>query len=98
MMMNDKDIDNVLESIGADSVPADVAELARKASQDFEKQLRPQRRPRFTEQIMKSPFTKLAAAAAVIIVGLIGLGVFTTGGGSLTYAQAIEPILNARNV
>ena len=94
--MNDNNLNDVLKNIGAESVPDDVAELARNASQDFKHQLRQHRRPRFTEQIMKSPFTKLAAAAAVTIAALIGLGVFTSS--SITYADVIKPILNAKTV
>jgi len=46
--------------------------------------------------IMKSRFTKLAAAAAIIIVAAIGINsVFAP---SVTWAQVIEPILNARTM
>jgi len=45
-------------------------------------------------KIMKSPITKLAAAAAVIVVALVG--VHLLGGGTVAFADVIEPILNAR--
>jgi hypothetical protein len=46
--------------------------------------------------IMKSPVTKIAVAAAVIIIAvLIGINPF---GNTVTWAQVIEPILNARTV
>lgn len=46
--------------------------------------------------IMKSKITRLAAAAAIIIV--VGIVLSQLGGGTLTFAQVIEPILNARTV
>jgi hypothetical protein len=46
--------------------------------------------------IMKSPITKLAAAA-VIIIGVMA-GILQLGSGTVTWAKAIEPILNARTI
>ncbi len=43
--------------------------------------------------IMKSPFVKIAAAAVIIIAVLIGLNPF---GGTITFAEVVEPILNAK--
>jgi len=46
--------------------------------------------------IMKSRYTKVAAAAVIIIVAAIGINsVFAP---SVTWAQVIEPILNARTI
>ena len=45
--------------------------------------------------IMKSPFVKIAAAAVVIIAVLIGLNPFKP---SITFAQVVKPILNARTM
>jgi len=45
--------------------------------------------------IMRSPVTKIAAAAVIIIAVLIGINPF---GGTVTWAQVIEPILNARTI
>ena len=46
--------------------------------------------------IMKSPMTRIAAAAVILIaVVLIGINPF---GSSVTWAQVIEPILNARTI
>jgi hypothetical protein len=44
--------------------------------------------------IMISKITKIAAAAVIIIA--VTLGALNIGGGSVTWAQVIEPILNAR--
>lgn len=47
--------------------------------------------------IMNSPFTKVAAVAAVIIVAVVvGVGPFLSG--SVTFAEVVEPILNAKTV
>lgn len=46
--------------------------------------------------IMKSPITKLAAAAVIIIAVIVGVGPFL--GGTVTFADVIQPILNARTV
>lgn len=46
--------------------------------------------------IMNSRFTRVAAAAAVIIVAAVGINAIM--GSSVTWAQVIEPILNARTI
>jgi len=53
-------------------------------------------RPNLRRIIMKSKITRFAAAAAIIIVGLVVISQFL--GGTVTFAQVIEPILNARTV
>ena len=45
--------------------------------------------------IMKSPMTKIAIAAVIIIAVLIGINPF---GSTITFADVIEPILNAKTV
>jgi len=45
--------------------------------------------------IMKSPIIKMAAAAAIIIAVLIGINPFRS---TITFADVIKPILNARTV
>ena len=47
-------------------------------------------------KIMKSPVTRIAAAAAVIIVAALGINSIMAP--SVTWAQVIEPILNARTI
>ncbi len=48
--------------------------------------------------IMKSPITKLAAAAAVIIAVLVGIHQFggSTDGASVAWADVVNPILNSK--
>ncbi len=45
---------------------------------------------------MKSPITKLAAAAAIIIA--VTVGILQLGSGTVTWAKVVEPILNARTI
>ena len=52
--------------------------------------------PNLRRIIMKSKITRFAAAAAIIILGLVVISQFM--GGTVTFAQVIEPILNARTV
>ena len=46
--------------------------------------------------IMKSPITKLMAAAVIVIAAVIGINQFF--GGTVTFAEVVQPILNARTV
>ncbi|MHC4627611.1 MAG: anti-sigma factor family protein, partial [Planctomycetota bacterium] len=46
--------------------------------------------------VMKSPLARIAAAAAVIIIAAVGINYIMAP--SVTWAQVIEPILNARTV
>ena len=55
-------------------------------------------RPAVGRTIMTSTITKLAAAAVVVIAMLLGLQTLNPLGTSLTFAQVIQPILNARTV
>ena len=52
--------------------------------------------PNIWSTIMKSPITKIAAAAVIII--FTGIVLSLLGEGTPTFAQVIEPILNARTV
>ncbi len=92
--MNDDEFKDILKTIGNEPVPDDVRQLAQKASQQFDQQLQSFGRPSVREALMRSPFAKLAAAAAIVIAAAVGIGVFTNG--SVTYAKVIQPILNAR--
>src|SRR4030043_2310170 len=52
--------------------------------------------PSIWRTIMKSPIIKLAAAAVIIIAVITGVSSFL--GGTVTFGDVIEPILNARTV
>ena len=47
-------------------------------------------------KIMKSPITRIAAVAAIIVVAALGINYIMAS--SVTWAQVIEPILNAKTV
>ncbi len=70
-----------------DKITKAPAELKRKESAVSQSNIR--------KIIMKSPFVKIAAAAIIIIAAVILLNPF---GGSVTWAQVVEPILNARTI
>jgi hypothetical protein len=52
--------------------------------------------PKLRSIIMKSPITRIAAAAVIIIAVYLGVNRFFSG--SVTFADVIKPILNARSV
>ena len=53
------------------------------------------RRPSIWRMIMKNTYTKIAVAAVIIIAVLIGINPF---GGTITFAEVVKPILNAKTV
>ncbi len=94
----------------ADNINQLIRKLKLKASADLDKKIRneiskalaesKQKEPAVSQSnirkiIMKSPFVKIAAAAVIIIAAIILLNPF---GGSVTWAQVVEPILNARTI
>jgi hypothetical protein len=46
--------------------------------------------------IMKSSITRIAAAAVIVVA--VTIGILQLGGGTVTWAQVIEPILNAKTI
>ncbi len=99
-MKRDK-IEEVLNELGTEKLPADVQKLAERTSEEFSQALIKSSQPKYYnigDFIMKSGITKLAAAAVVILAVFIGIGVISTGPGSITFAQVVEPILNARTI
>jgi hypothetical protein len=69
--MNSERIEEILKNIGNNDVPADVHKIAEDVSNDFSRNLTQSGQPRYIvlgDYIMKSRFTKLAVAAAVIII------------------------------
>jgi outer membrane lipoprotein-sorting protein len=92
--MKPKDIEEILKKLGTEDVPADARQIAREMSEDFSETLMQTKRYILLEYIMKSPITKLAAAAAIIIALLVGI--HQIGGSTSAFAEVIRPILNAR--
>ncbi len=69
--MKPDDIEEILNKLGAEDVPADAKQIAREMSQDFGETLMKPKRYILSEYIMKSRITKLAAAAVLIIAVLL---------------------------
>jgi outer membrane lipoprotein-sorting protein len=69
--MKPKDIEEILNKLGAEDVPADARQIAREMSEDFSETLMQPKRYILLEYIMKSKITKLAAAAVIIIAVLV---------------------------
>ena len=81
--MNDDRLEEILNSIGAEEIPAEAHKIAQDASNNFNKFLRqPSQpaKPSLLELIMRSRTTKLAAAAVIIMAVLVGIHQF---GGSI---------------
>jgi len=98
-MKVNQNIEEILKRLGSEDVPAEVRKIAEETSRDFSKTLTQTRRPKhyvLWEYIMTSKITKLAAAAVIIVAVLIGVSQFF--GGTVTFADVIQPILNARTV
>jgi hypothetical protein len=66
-----------------------------KAQENSNKTIPVLKEPNVRRIIMKSPIIKLAAAAVIIVAVLIGLNPFKD---TITFADVIKPILNARTV
>jgi hypothetical protein len=92
--MNNENIKEILRSIGAEEVPADIRKLAQETSNNFSKSLtQQQQKPRqhiLLEYIMRSRLPKLAAAAVIVIAVLIGLHI--SGDNNVAWAKVIENV------
>ncbi|MHC4580133.1 MAG: LamG-like jellyroll fold domain-containing protein [Planctomycetota bacterium] len=98
--MNNENIKEILKSIGAEQVPADVQRLAQETSNNFTQSLtQQQKQPRrhvLLEHIMRSKLPKLAAAAMIVIAVLIGLNLTSKEG--VAWAQLVEHVEKIRTV
>lgn len=77
-MNENKNIEEILKRLSSEDVPADVREIAEETSREFSKTLAQPRQPRhhvLWEYITKSPITKLAVAAAILIIFGIGFSI-----------------------
>ena len=82
--MNTDNIEDILKTIGAEDIPADVQRIAEQTSIDFDKTLTQSKQPRqhiLLQFLAKSQITQLAAAAMVIIAVLFGLNIISDGNG-----------------
>jgi hypothetical protein len=83
-----KDIEDILNQLGQDPVPDEIQRLAANTSTRFLENLSKKeksRTPVLWETIMRSGIAKLAAAAAIIVVGVLAV-VFWSPSGNTAYA------------
>ena len=71
--MDNENIEEILNKLGAEDVPAEVCKIAEDASEKFSKTLTQSRQHILWENIMKTRITKLAAAAVIVIAVLVGI-------------------------
>ncbi len=71
--MNNENIKEILNKLGAEGISADVCKIAEQTSANFSKTLSQPGQPILWEHIMKSRIIKIAAAAIIIISVLFGL-------------------------
>ena len=91
--MNPNYIEDILKSIGAEEVPADVQEIAEQTSMDFSKTLTESEQPKrhiLWEYLSHSQITKLAAAAVIVIAVLFGLNIL--GHNGVAWGQVLNNI------
>ncbi|MHC4633543.1 MAG: hypothetical protein ACYS9C_20035 [Planctomycetota bacterium] len=93
--MKSDNIEEILNRLGTEDVPADARQIAQKLSRDFSETLKPQRKHILLEYIMKSRITKLAAAA-VILIGVLVLFLFNFGPGSIALADVYAKVQQAQ--
>ncbi len=82
--MNTDKIEDILKTIGAEDIPADVQRIAEQTSVDFDKTLTQSRQPKqhiILEFLAKNQITRLAAAAVIVIGVLFALNIIGNGGG-----------------
>ena len=84
------DIEEILNKLGTEDVPADAKQIAREMSKDFGETLIQPKRYILMECIMKSRITKLAAAAAIIIAVL--LFIYNVDSSSVALADVLEKV------
>jgi outer membrane lipoprotein-sorting protein len=98
--MNREKIEEILKNIGNEDVPADVHKIAEDVCQDFNKTLAQPSQPGrliLGDYIMKSRLTKLAIAAAVIIlVVLVGLPFIGKKGPGIVLADVLAKVEQSR--
>ncbi|HEW79710.1 MAG TPA: hypothetical protein ENH34_07100 [Phycisphaerales bacterium] len=92
--MNNERIENILQNLGSENVPADVHRIVEETSEQFTKTLTSLRKPILWSDIMKSPITKLATAAVIIIAVMIGINQFggSIDGASVVWADVVKNV------
>jgi len=97
--MNDDRLEEVLNSIGAEGIPAEAHKIAQETFNNFSESLKQSAQPQRTfllEHIMRSKITKLAAAAVIIIAVLLGLPFLPKSTSNITLAGVLERVEQVR--
>ena len=92
--MNDDRIEDILEGMGMEEVPADILKIAEETSNEFSKSLKEPPKTHLLELIMRSRTMKLAAAAVIMIAALLGIYIFDGSGVAL--ADVLAKVEQAR--
>ncbi len=90
--MNNENIKEILNKLGAEDIPADAYKIAEQTSANFSKTLSKSGQPILWEHIMKSRIIKLAVAAVIVIAVLAGLPFFSGNGSGVALADVLERI------
>ena len=97
--MNKENIEEILKKMGSENVPADVQKIAEETARDFSETLTKQPRHYVLwENIMRSRIIRLAAAAVIITVVLIGIPQLAGNGANAVFASVVEHLHNARTM
>ncbi len=98
--MNEENIEDILNKLGGEDVPADVRKIAQETAESFSKTLMPSRQHILWRTIMKSRITKLAAAAVIIIAVMVGINQFSgpIDGASVAFGDILKNIENAKTL
>lgn len=81
--METNNIEEILERIGAEDIPADVRQIAERTSMDFTENLtrsKPTGRQILLEYLAKNQITKLAAAAVIVVAALFAMNIIGDSG------------------
>jgi len=91
-----ENIEEILNRLGAEDVPAEVCKIAEDASEKFSETLTQSSQHFLWENIMKARIIKLAVAAVIIIAVLAGLPFFSGKGSGVALADVLERIEQAQ--
>jgi len=94
--MDKENIEQILNSLGTEQIPADVHKIAVETSDSFTKTLTQTKRLKhhlLWEYIMKSAITKLAVAAAIVVAVVVGTHQFVRS--VPAFADVVRPLLTA---
>ena len=104
-MENSENIERLIKAFCADKnssaqtteqLDEKILNAALSAREEYKRTQSAQTQPKIWRIAMHSKLTKIAAAALIALAAIIGINQFA--GGSITFADVIKPILNARTV